>query len=74
MTNKRLRRKPEPLREWTVMVYGRDNSLSAECVWTLTEMKKVDSSDQMLDSGPKHSGQDLVENDGNVFSAAVIFL
>src|SRR6266480_5588188 len=37
---------PKPLAEWTVMVYmSGDNSLSAECVWALTEMKNAASSD-----------------------------
>jgi hypothetical protein len=32
----------KPLAEWTVMIYmASDNSLSAECVWALTEMKKA---------------------------------
>ena len=39
---------PKPLAEWTVMVYmSGDNSLSAECVWALTEMKDAASSDKI---------------------------
>jgi len=47
-TMKPKRPKPKPLREWTIMVYmSGDNSLSAECVWALTEMKKAAGSDNI---------------------------
>jgi hypothetical protein len=40
--------KPKPVAEWTVMVYlAGDNNLSAECVWSLTEMQKGMSSDKI---------------------------
>jgi hypothetical protein len=39
---------PEPLADWTVMVYlGGDNNLSAECVWSLTEMQRGMCSDKV---------------------------
>src|SRR5688572_55246 len=41
--NETKRKEPKPLRDWTVMVYmAGDNNLSADCIWALTEMKKVD--------------------------------
>ena len=40
--------KPKPVVEWTVMVYlAGDNNLSAECVWSLTEMQKGMSSNKI---------------------------
>ena len=33
---------PQPVTDWTVMVYmAGDNNLSADCIWALTEMKKL---------------------------------
>ena len=42
------RQEPKPVKEWTVMVYlSGDNNLSAECVWSLTEMQKGMSSNKI---------------------------
>jgi hypothetical protein len=48
MMEEEKKMKSKPVAEWTVMVYmAGDNSLSAECIWALTEMKKAASSDQI---------------------------
>lgn len=48
-SNRRERmREPKPLRDWTVMVYmAGDNNLSADCIWALTEMKKVQGAERI---------------------------